>query len=151
MAEGAISSPVQGSPNTTTTAREADAESQRELTRRRIAYILIGTLVIVILGAFAYVIWMSIMAGEVTTDTLVTVLQTLGTTLLAPLIGLIGAVIGFYFGGQAAVQGAHAANQSTQTATQASRAVTQAASELATQIVGEQPRQQNPEQQQGNT
>jgi hypothetical protein len=85
---------------------------------------LIGTLVVVVLGSFVYVIWMSLRAGDMTLELLISVMQTIGTTLLAPIVGLIGAVVGFYFGAQTAVQGAQAANQSTRTATQATEAVT---------------------------
>ena len=80
-------------------------------------------------------------------------IQTIGTTLLAPLVGLIGAVVGFYYGGQTAVQGAQVATQASTQATQAAQNVTQAATDLASQV--QQPgqqgpgRQQGPEQQQG--
>jgi flagellar basal body-associated protein FliL len=139
------------------TARE-QTEREREQTRRRIAYILIGALVVIVLGAFVYIIWMSLRFGELTTDVLISVLQTIGTTLLAPLIGLIGAVIGFYYGGQTAVQGAQTATQAasqgaqqttqaaTQAAAQTTRAVTQAASELASQVPTDQPGQRTTEQ-----
>ena len=49
--------------------------------------------------------------------------QTIGTTLLAPLTGLIGAVVGFYYGGQTAVQGAQTATQASTQATQAAQSV----------------------------
>ena len=153
MAEGTVPAPgvdqrIQAAQQTgqTDIARE-QTEREREQTRRRIAYsriayILIGALVVIVLGAFVYIIWMSLRFGELTTDVLISVLQTIGTTLLAPLVGLIGAVIGFYYGGQTAVQGAQTATQAasqgaqhtteaaTQAAAQTTRAVTQAASEL---------------------
>jgi flagellar basal body-associated protein FliL len=117
------------------------AEIAREKQRGWIAGILIGALVVIVVGTFVYVIWMSTRVGQMTTDDLISVLQTIGTTLLAPLIGVIGAVIGFYFGGQAAVQGAQTATQavtqgvqqSTQAGAQATQAVTQAAREIAGQ------------------
>jgi hypothetical protein len=83
---------------------EQETERVREKARWRIAAILIGALVVIVVGTFVYVIWMSARIAEMTTDDLISVLQSIGTTLLAPLIGVIGAVIGFYFGGQAAVQ-----------------------------------------------
>jgi hypothetical protein len=148
---------------TTTTAAESTAERVkegeqtervREQTRGRIAYALIGALVVIVLGAFLYVIWMSLRLDNLTTDVLISMLQTIGTTLLAPLVGLIGAVIGFYFGGQTAVQGAQTATQaasqgaqqSTQAAAQTTRAVTQAASEFASQVPTDQPGQRTTEQ-----
>jgi type IV secretory pathway VirB6-like protein len=67
-------------------------------------------------------------------------MQGVGTTLLAPLVGLIGAVIGFYFGGQTAVQAASQATQAAslgaQTAREASRAGGQTAKE-ATRVGAE--------------
>lgn len=126
-------------PPPTTLQQELSTDREREQTRRRIAYILIGTLVVVVLGSFVYVIWMSLRAGDMTLELLISVMQTIGTTLLAPVVGLIGAVVGFYFGAQTAVQGAQAANQSTRTATQATEAVTRAVSDLGTQIAPDQP------------
>jgi hypothetical protein len=130
------------------TAEAATLEKQREATRRRIAYILVGTLVIVILATFVYINWVSTRAGNLTMETLTSMIQTIGTTLLAPLVGLIGAVVGFYFGGQTAVQGAQAATQASTQATQAAQSVTQAATELASQV---QPGQQQGTGQQGTT
>jgi hypothetical protein len=127
-------------------AQEA-TERTREETRRRTAYILVGTLVIVVLASFVYVIWVSLTSGNLTVDSLISVLQTIGTTLLAPLVGLIGAVVGFYYGGQTAVQGAQTATQAASQATQATRTVTQAATDLASQIAGEQPSQRTTQQQ----
>ncbi len=157
MAEGTV--PATGVDQRTQAAQQTDiareqTERAREQTRGRIAYILIGALVVIVLGTFLYVIWMSLRFGELTTDVLISVLQTIGTTLLAPLVGLIGAVIGFYFGGQTAVQGAQTATQaasqgaqqSTQAAAQTTRAVTQAASEFASQTPTDQPQQRTTEQ-----
>ena len=88
--------------------------------------------------ALVSVIWMSARSAEMTTDELISVLQSIGTTLLALLIGVIGAVIGFYFGGQATVQGAQ---QSTEAGAQTTRAVTEAAREITGQT---QPNQSGP-------
>jgi CHASE3 domain sensor protein len=120
------------------TLRERDqaqevSERDREATRRRIAYILIGTLVIVILASFVYIIWGTLRASELTLDALTSMIQTIGTTLLAPLVGLIGAVVGFYYGGQTAVQGAQTATQASSQATQAAQSV------LASQVTSGQP------------
>jgi CHASE3 domain sensor protein len=112
--------------------QEQETERAREATRRRIAYILIATLVIVILASFVYIIWGSVKAGNLTIDDLSSMIQTIGTTLLAPLIGLIGAVVGFYYGGQTAVQGA-------QTATQASTQAAQAAQDVIASQQGTRP------------
>jgi hypothetical protein len=91
-----------------------ETERSRERTRGQIAYLLIGTLAAIVVATFAYIIWLSVGFGQLTTTDLINVMQSVATTLLAPLVGLIGAVIGFYFGGQTAVQ---AANQATQAAT----------------------------------
>jgi flagellar basal body-associated protein FliL len=136
--------------------REAKAKAQeqterdREKTRRRIAYVLIGTLVIVVLASFVYIIWLSLRSNELTQDALISVIQTIGTTLLAPLVGLIGAVVGFYYGGQTAVQGAQTATQASTQATQAAQSVAQAATELASQMTPEQ-QQRPPEQERSDT
>jgi hypothetical protein len=74
---------------------EQATERVREKARGWIAAILIGALVVIVVGTFVYVIWMSARIAEMTTDDLISVLQSIGTTLLAPLIGVIGAVIGF--------------------------------------------------------
>ena len=65
--------------------------------------------------------------GELTTDDLIALIPMVGTTLLTPLVRLIGAVMGFYYGGQTAVQGAQTATHA------ATEAAAQAASEAATQ------------------
>jgi flagellar basal body-associated protein FliL len=114
--------------------QQQQPEREREQTRRRIAYVLIGTLVIVVLASFVYIIWLSLRADELTLDALISVIQTIGTTLLAPLVGLIGAVVGFYYGGQTAVQGAQTATQASTQASEAARSVAQAATELASQV-----------------
>ena len=130
-----------------------ETERGRERTRGRIAYLLIGTLVAIVVATFSYIIWLSQGFGELSTNDLINVMQSVGTTLLAPLVGLIGAVIGFYFGGQTAVQAANQATQATslgartareasqvgaQTAKEASQAGAQTATEAATQAAGAQ-------------
>jgi hypothetical protein len=47
--------------------------------------------------------WTLIVTGSVFGEQ-VTVIPMVGTTLLTPLVGLIGAATGFYFGGQASAQ-----------------------------------------------
>lgn len=118
------------------TAEKARQETEivRETTRRRIAFALIGTLLIVVVGTLLLVVGLSLF-GDLTTDALMAVTQTVGTTLLVPLVGLVGAVIGFYYGGQAAVQGAQTADQTTRNATDA-------ATRLASQITTDQTQQQ---------
>ena len=110
------------------TREQEVTERAREQTRRRIAYVLIGTLVIVVLASFVYITRLSLVANELNLDALISVIQTIGTTILAPLVGLIGAVIGFYFGSQTAVQ---AASQATQAASQDVQTAVQAASQAA--------------------
>ncbi len=122
-----------------------DTDRARERTRARIAYALIGTLVVAIASTFIYVVTLS--AGQLSPQEIINVTHGLGTTLLAPLVGLIGAVIGFYYGGQTAVQGAQqaaAASQkhaeTTQATTEAATQATQAAqetSQVATQVAKE--------------
>ena len=90
--------------------RSDDMERTREQTRGRIAFVLIGTLVAVVLGTIAYMTWLTTIKG-MTPEEVINLMQGLGTTLLAPIVGLIGAVIGFYYGGQAAVQGTQSAAQ----------------------------------------
>ena len=126
--------------NTAGTANgEQVSERQREATRRRIAYILIGTLVLVIVASFVYIIWATLRAGNnLTIADLSSMIQTIGTTLLAPLTGLIGAVVGFYYGGQTAVQGA-------QTATQASTQAAQAAQDVIASQQGTRPPDTGPQ------
>jgi hypothetical protein len=130
----------------TTLARRTQAEQQakreREKTRGRIAYLLIGTLVTIVVATFAYIIWLSVGFGRLSTTDLINVMQSASTTLLAPLVGLIGAVIGFYYGAQTAVQAAsQGAQQATQAATeaaaQAARAVSPALPETNVTFGGE--------------
>jgi uncharacterized membrane protein len=112
---------------------QEETEKRREDTRRRIAYALIGTLVIVVVASFVYIILLSFKANELSLDALVAVIQAIGTTLLAPLTGLIGAVVGFYYGGQTAVQGSQTATQAATQAAQAAADVARAAARPAGQ------------------
>jgi hypothetical protein len=104
-----------------------EMERIREQTRGRIAYALIFTLVGVVLTTLVYIAVLSIF-GVLGTQEVINVVHGLGTTLLAPIVGLIGAVIGFYYGGQTAVQGTE---QARQAATEASHVASQAATETA--------------------
>jgi hypothetical protein len=115
-----------------------EAEGVREKTRRRIAYALLGTLLVVMVGSLLYIVGLSLF-GTLTTDTLIPIVQTVGATLLAPLVGLVGAVTGFYYGGQTAVQAATQGAQATRAAT---RAATEAA-EAATQALSSAPPETN--------
>lgn len=138
-AEEALFTLVQRSyPPTPTPAEET--ERGRERTRGRIAYLLIGTLVAIVVATFSYIIWLSTGFAQLSTNDLINVMQGVGTTLLAPLVGLIGAVIGFYFGGQTAVQAAsqatEAASLGARTAREASRVGAQTAKEAS--LVGAQ-------------
>jgi hypothetical protein len=104
-----------------------EMERIREQTRGRIAFALIFTLVGVVLTTLVYIAVLSIF-GVLGTQEVINVVHGLGTTLLAPIVGLIGAVIGFYYGGQTAVQGT---DQARQAATEASHVASQAATETA--------------------
>src|SRR5215208_3955242 len=115
-----------------------DTDRARERTRARIAYALIGTLVVAIASTFLYVVTLS--AGQLSPQEIINVTPGLGTTLLAPLVGLIGAVIGFYYGGQTAVQGAQQATAASQKHAETTQATTEAAQEtskVATQAAKE--------------
>ena len=95
-----------------------DTEQYREKMRGRLAIRLLWALIAVVVGTYAY-IWIS----HLNPNELNTVVPMVGTTLLTPLIGLIGAVMGFYYGGQTAVQAASQNAEATKTATQAVTAV----------------------------
>jgi hypothetical protein len=110
---------------------DEDTERARERTRARIAYALIGTLVVAIASTFLYVVTLS--AGQLSPQEIINVTHGLGTTLLAPLVGLIGAVIGFYYGGQTAVQGAQQATAASQKHAETTQETSKVATEAATQ------------------
>jgi hypothetical protein len=95
-----------------------DTEQYRERMRGRLAVRLLWALLAVVVGTYAY-IWIS----DLNPNELSTVVPMVGTTLLTPLVGLIGAVMGFYYGGQTAVQAASQTAEATRTAAQAATAV----------------------------
>jgi pyruvate/2-oxoglutarate dehydrogenase complex dihydrolipoamide acyltransferase (E2) component len=118
-----------------------DTERARERIRGRIALSLITTLIIVVGLTFWYLLMLSRNFGALKTDDLNTLIPMVGTTLLTPLVGLIGAVTGFYYGGQTAVQAAsqatQAASQGAQTATNAATQGAQTATHAATQATSQ--------------
>jgi hypothetical protein len=57
-------------------------------------------------------------AEQYSSEELTALIPMIGTTLLTPLVGLIGAVTGFYFGGLTAVQAASQGHTATQAAHQ---------------------------------
>jgi hypothetical protein len=106
------------------------ADKTREKIRAILAFALVATLIIVVGATFWYLVLLSRNFSELKTDDLISLIPMVGTTLLTPLVGLIGAVTGFYYGGQTANT---AANQAT---TQANDAIQQHADttrEAATQ------------------
>jgi hypothetical protein len=117
-------------------------ETRREKMRGRLAIALVLTLIVVVGLTFWYLLLLSRKFGDLTTDDLMTLIPMVGTTLLTPIVGLIGAVMGFYYGGQTAVQGAHSAAQAaqqpaeaaTQAALQAMREATQVATQTASDV-----------------
>src|ERR671920_1033048 len=123
-------------------ATDHGIEGTRERIRGKIAMSLIITLIVVVLATLVYLTWLSFGLAEVGTDDLNTVIPMVGTTLLTPLVGLIGAVTGFYYGGQTAVQAAsqatnattQGASQATNAASQGARTATQAATETAARL-----------------
>jgi hypothetical protein len=86
--------------------------------RGRLAVRLVWALLAVVVGTFAY-LWFS----NLSPTELNNVVPMVGTTLLTPLVGLIGAVMGFYYGGQTAVQAASQTAEVTRTAAQAATTV----------------------------
>ena len=74
-------------------------ERTRELMRGRIALVLTASLLILVVFTLLYVV-----LAPLPPDELVRVIQGVGATVLTPIVGLIGAVTGFYYGGQAAAQ-----------------------------------------------
>src|SRR5215210_3716605 len=115
-----------------------DTERARERIRGRIALSLITTLIIVVGLTFWYLLMLSRNFGALKTDDLNTLIPMVGTTLLTPLVGLIGAVTGFYYGGQTAVQAASQTAQATHDASQtASRTAAQTAAQAASNTVAQ--------------
>jgi hypothetical protein len=95
-----------------------DTESTREKMRGRLAIALVLTLIVVMGLTFAYLLTLSRNFGELTTDDLIALIPMVGTVLLTPLVGLIGAVMGFYYGGQTAVQAASQTADATKAASE---------------------------------
>jgi len=62
---------------------------------------------------FWYLVMLSQNFGKLEMNEIVSVIPMVGTTLLTPLVGLIGAVTGFYFGGQVAAQASQATHEAT--------------------------------------
>jgi type IV secretory pathway TrbL component len=127
-----------GLPPPTAEDTERATEVRREKMRGRLAIALVLALIVVMGLTFWYLLMLSSRFGELTTDDLIALIPMVGTTLLTPLVGLIGAVMGFYYGGQTAVQGAqtatHAASQATEAAQKpATEAITDAATQAARQ------------------
>ena len=110
-------------------------EGMRERVRGRIAMALIVTLILVVLATLGYLVWLSFNLAALTTDDLSTLIPMVGTTLLTPLVGLIGAVTGFYYGGQQALQAASQASQAAQATQAATQGVTPAATQAAVEAV----------------
>jgi type II secretory pathway component PulF len=84
--------------------------------RGRLAIALVLTLIVVMGLTFWYLLTLSRNFGELTTDDLIALIPMVGTVLLTPLVGLIGAVMGFYYGGQTAVQAASQTADATKAA-----------------------------------
>jgi hypothetical protein len=98
---------------------QAEQEKDREKVRGRLAVWLVGLLSFVLVATYVYFMILALyfyndLPREQATQEITTVIPMIGTTLLTPLVGLIGAVTGFYFGGLTATQAAsqgHAAAQ----------------------------------------
>jgi hypothetical protein len=116
-------------------------EGIRERIRGRIAMALIVTLILVVMATLGYLVWLSFDLAQVGTEDLNTVIPMIGTTLLTPLVGLIGAVTGFYYGGQQALQAASEASEAAQktqaTSQDAQMGVAQAVAETVTPVATE--------------
>jgi len=83
-----------------------------------IASALILTLIAVVVATFVYLWWLSRKFAGLTPDQLGTVIPMVATTLLTPIVGLVGAVMGFYYGGQTAVQAASQTADATKAASE---------------------------------
>jgi hypothetical protein len=79
-------------------------ERLREWMRGAIAIALAVTLFLVMVFTVIYVFSLSRGIEALSMDDLVAIIQGIGSALLTPLVGLIGAVAGFYYGGQATAQ-----------------------------------------------
>ena len=101
--------------------------------RGRLAVGLVFALVALMALTFLYLLILSRGFGTLTTDDLISLIPMVGTTLLTPLVGLIGAVMGFYYGGQTAVSAASQTGEATKQATQTASEATKTASDTAAQ------------------
>jgi hypothetical protein len=104
-----------------------DPERTREKMRGRLAIALVLTLIVVMGLTFWYLLTLSRNFGELTTDDLIALIPMVGTVLLTPLVGLIGAVMGFYYGGQTAVQAASQTADATKAAAETTQRTAAAA------------------------
>lgn len=77
-------------------SRKYDPGPVRELMRGVIAGILVGMLAFIVVGIFVIALWG--IGGKGNLD----LLQVVATTLLTPIVGLVGAVTGFYYGEKSA-------------------------------------------------
>jgi hypothetical protein len=111
-------------------------EDTREKMRGRLGVTLVWTLIAVVVGTYAY-----LLISNLSPQDLNTVVPMVGATLLTPLVGLIGAVMGFYYGGQTAVQAASQTAEATKTAAQTARAVQSA---TAAQMIAQTTAQKAP-------
>jgi hypothetical protein len=102
-----------------TVRSQAEQERARERVRGWLALGLTGLLSFVLVATYAYLMILSLyFAEDLSTQEVTALIPMVGTTLLTPLVGLIGAVTGFYFGGLTAVQAASQGHAATQAATQ---------------------------------
>jgi hypothetical protein len=72
-----------------------------EMTRERMRGVIALSLVMVLVVIVLFTLFMVFILSDLA-ESLSETLQAVGTTVLSPIIGLIGAVTGFYFGGQRA-------------------------------------------------
>jgi hypothetical protein len=115
-----------------------ETEKTRERMRGRLALLLVAALIVVVGLTFVYLLILSRGFGDLTTDDLIALIPMVGTTLLTPLVGLIGAVMGFYYGGQTAVSAATQTAAATKEATEsASTTAVRAASSTVRQMTDE--------------
>jgi hypothetical protein len=115
-----------------------ETEKTRERMRGRLAIALVFALVALMALTFVYLLILSRGFGELTTDDLIALIPMVGTTLLTPLVGLIGAVMGFYYGGQTAESAATQTAAATKAATEtASTTAVRAASSTVRQMTDE--------------
>jgi hypothetical protein len=110
------------------------ADKTRERIRAILAFALVATLIVVVGATFWYLVLLSRNFSELKTDDLISLIPMVGTTLLTPLVGLIGAVTGFYYGGQTANT---AANQATAQANDALQQHADTTREAATQAAAQ--------------